>query len=399
MSTHIITDSSFVQKLQRFGLIALALGALGIIGTALTDTQRFFAVYLYGFIFFAGISVVAMFFSTLQFLVQAGWSALVRRVPEFFAGFVPFIVIGIIPILADVWFGHKLYHWTHHGVYDPKSPEFNAVLASKQGYLNPTFFTIRVVLYCVIWFLMYRFIVGNSFKQDASTTDYSPTRKNLKRAAPFVLLFALSFTFAGFDLVMSLDPHWFSTMFGVYFFAGTFVSTLSLIAIFVVNLRQEGKLKGITDEHYHDIGKFMFAFTVFWTYITFSQFFLIWYGNLPEEMLFFITRFQGGWEWVGYTIVFGHFVIPFCVLLTQENKRNPKVLVGIGTWILCMHAVDLAFIIFPNFSETFRYGWQELSGLLFFGGLFFFIVSRQFKDKAIIPVNDAFIKESYELIS
>jgi hypothetical protein len=399
MNTHLATDSQFIGKVQRFATIALGVGAIGILGAAFTDTTRFFASYLYGFIFFAGISIVAMFFSTLQFLVQAGWSALVRRVPEFFAGFVPFIVIGLIPILADVWFGHHLYHWTHHGVYDPASPHFDELLAAKKGYLNPMFFTIRVALYALVWFATYRFIVGNSFKQDESSSDYTPTRKNMKRAAPFVLLFALSFTFAGFDLVMSLDPHWFSTMFGVYFFAGTFVSTLSLIAIFTVNLRREGTLKGITDEHYHDIGKFMFAFTVFWTYITFSQFFLIWYGNLPEEMIFFIERFHGGWEWFGYALVFGHFVVPFSVLLTQNNKRNPKVLIGIGTWILCMHAVDLAFIILPNFSKTVRYGWQELSGLLFFGGLFFFLAARQFRSRPIIPVNDAYLHESYELIS
>ncbi len=399
MNTYIAADSPFAQKIGRFAMIAAGVGTLGMVGALFTDSQRFFAAYLYGFIYFAGISVVAMFFSALQFLVNAGWSALVRRIPEFFAGFVPFIILGLIPILADVWGTHKLYHWTHHGVYDPSSPEFDALLATKQGYLNPTFFTIRIVLYAAVWFFMYRFIIGNSFKQDESATDYTPTRKNMKRSAPFVLLFALSLTFAGFDLVMSLDPHWFSTMFGVYFFAGTFVSTLSLIAIFMVNLHREGTLKGITKEHYHDVGKFMFAFTVFWTYITFSQFFLIWYGNLPEEMLFFMERFHGGWEWFGYTLVFGHFVVPFCVLLTQNNKRNPKVLIGVGIWILLMHAVDLAFIIMPNFSKTFRYGWQELSGLLFFGGIFFVVVARQFKQHSIVAANDAYIKESLELIS
>jgi hypothetical protein len=399
MSTLIIAESSLVQQLRRFGLIAFAIGAVGLLGAAFTDLQRFLASYLYGFVYFAGIGIVAMFFATLQFLVNAGWSALIRRIPEFLAGFIPVAIVGVIPILADVWFGHKLYHWTHHEVYDPQSPAYDAILASKQGYLNPAFFTVRIVIYALIWFFTYRFIIGNSFKQDESNADYTPTRKNMKRAAPFVLLFALSFSFFGFDVLMSLDPHWFSTMFGVYFFAGTFVTTLSLIAIFMVNLRNGGYLKGITDEHYHDIGKFMFAFTVFWTYITFSQFFLIWYGNLPEEMLFFMHRFHGGWEWLGYTLVFGHFVIPFCALLTQNNKRNPKVLVAVGAWIMLMHAADLAFIIFPNYSEVFRFGWQEISGLLFFGGVFFFLAARQFSSRPIIPVNDAYLQESYELIS
>jgi hypothetical protein len=398
MNTVNISGSEFAQKLQRFAMIALGVGALGTIGAAVTDMSRFLSAYLLGFIYFAAISVVAMFFSTLQFLVQAGWSALVRRVPELFAGFVPFIIIGLLPILFDVWVSHKLYHWADPHIYQP-GPHFDHVLASKRWYLNTPFFTARIVIYCAIWFLMYRFIVGNSFKQDESNTDYSPTRKNMKRAAPFVLLFALSLSFAGFDLVMSLDPHWFSTMFGVYFFAGNFVSTLSLIAIFIVNLHKGGYIKGITTEHYHDIGKFMFAFTVFWTYITFSQYFLIWYGNMPEETLFFVHRFHGGWEYLGYGLVFGHFIIPFLTLLTQNNKRNPKVLVGIGCWILFMHFIDLSFIILPNFSETFRLGWQELSTWIFFGGLFFFLVARQLSSRSIVAVNDPYLHESYELIS
>lgn len=396
---YIISESKFLNSLQRFSLIALGIGGLGITVAAFMDLQRFFSSYLYGFVYFMGISVVALFFCTLQYLVNAGWSALVRRIPEFFAAFVPIIIIGMLPIIFDVWVTHKLYHWTHHEIYEKGNPAFDPILATKQPYLNPIFFTIRLFIYCGIWFVMYKFIVGNSQKQDDSNIDYTPSRKNLKRAAPFVLLFALSLTFAGVDFVMSIDPHWFSTMFGVYFFAGNFVATLSIIAIFIVNLRNEGHLKGVTDEHYHDIGKFMFAFTVFWTYITFSQYFLIWYGNMPEETMFFIHRFHGGWEWVGYTIVFGHFIIPFIILLTQNNKRNPKVLVGVGFWMIIMHAVDLAFIIFPQYSSTFRFGWQEISGWLFFAGAFAFIITKQFRSRSIVPVNDPYLQESLELIS
>ena len=398
MNTVIIADSSFAQKMRTYSMIALGVGALGMVGAAFLDSGRFLAAYLLGYIYFAGITIVAMFFATLQFLVNAGWSAMVRRIPEIFAGFLPIVLIGLIPMIIDVWFSHKLYHWADPHIYQP-GPHFDEVLASKRGYLNPTFFTIRLGIYALIWFMTYRLIIGNSFKQDESATDYTPTRFNMKRSAPFVLLFAMSLTFAGFDLVMSLDPHWFSTMFGVYFFAGNFVSTLSLIAIFVVTLRRQGHLKGITDEHYHDIGKFMFAFTVFWTYITFSQYFLIWYGNLPEETLFFILRAHGNWQFLGYGLVFGHFIVPFVTLLTQNNKRNPAVLVGVGCWILFMHFIDLSFIILPNFSPTLRIGWQEICGWLFFAGLFFFMIARQLATRSIVAVNDPYLKESLELVS
>jgi hypothetical protein len=398
MNTVIIADSSFVQKMRLYSLIALGLGALGLAGAAIFDAGRFLQSYLLGYIYFTGITIVAMFFSTLQFLVNAGWSALVRRIPELFAGFLPVVLIGLIPIVADVWVTHKLYHWADPHVYEP-GPHYDEVLALKRGYLNPMFFTIRLVIYAVIWFATYRLIIGNSFKQDESNTDYTPTRQNMKRSAPFVLLFAMSLTFAGFDLVMSLDPHWFSTMFGVYFFAGNFVSTLSLVAIFMVTLKRQGHLPQITSEHYHDVGKFMFAFTVFWTYITFSQYFLIWYGNLPEETIFFITRSHGNWQFLAYGLVFGHFIVPFVTLLTQNNKRNPAVLIGVGCWILFMHFIDLSFIILPNFSPTLRIGWQEVAGWLFFAGLFFFMISRQFATRSIIAVNDPYLQESAELVS
>jgi hypothetical protein len=398
MNSVIIADSSFAKKLHQYSLIALGVGAVGLAAAAVFDAGRFLQAYLVGYIYFAGITIVSMFFATLQFLVNAGWSALVRRIPEIFAGFLPVVLIGLIPIVVDVWFSHKLYHWADPHVYEP-GPHFDALLNTKRGYLNPTFFTIRLALYATIWFLTYRLIIRNSFKQDESNTDYTPTRQNMKRSAPFVLLFAMSLTFAGFDLVMSLDPHWFSTMFGVYFFAGNFVSTLSLIAIFIVNFKRQGLLKGITGEHYHDIGKFMFAFTVFWTYITFSQYFLIWYGNLPEEVLFFWHRAHGNWQFLGYGLVFGHFIVPFVTLLTQNNKRNPAVLVGVGCWILFMHFVDLCFIILPNFSPTLSVSWQDVCGWLFFAGLFFFMIARQLGTRSIVAFNDPYLKESLELIS
>lgn len=386
-----LQGTPFLSKLQKVAIISVIAGAIGLAAAFATDSDhtRLLADYLIGFVYFAGIAVTAMFFSALQFLVKAGWSASIRRIAENFAGFVPFIIIGLIPVFL---FKGELYHWVHEIAHDP-------ILSKKAPFLNETFFGIRLLLYCGLWFLMYRYIVGNSKKQDTAT-DYNPTYKNLKRAAPFVVLYALTITFAAFDLLMSLEPHWFSTIFGVYFFAGNFVATLSLVCIFAINLHKAGHLKGyVTLEHFHDIGKFMFAFTIFWTYIAFSQYFLIWYANMPEETIYYVKRLQGGWEIFGWGSILLHFVVPFLTLLRQDVKRRLPIMMFASCLLLFAHFIDLCWIVLPVFSDEFRFGYPEIAAWLFFFGLFMYVVARQFGANSLIPVNDPYLKESIELVS
>ncbi|MBS1537453.1 MAG: quinol:cytochrome C oxidoreductase [Bacteroidetes bacterium] len=386
-----LQGTPFISKLQKVALGAIVVGALGLAVAFATDSDhtRLLADYLIGFIYFAGIAVTAMFFSALQFLVKAGWSTSVRRIAENFAGFVPYLIIGMIPIYL---FKGELFHWVHEVASDP-------IISGKAPFLNTTFFGIRLALYCGLWYYMYRFIVGNSKKQDTAT-DYSPTYKNLKRAAPFVVLYAFTITFASFDLLMSLEPHWYSTIFGVYFFAGNFVATLSLICIYMINLYKGGYLKNyVTLEHFHDIGKFMFAFTIFWTYIAFSQYFLIWYGNIPEETIYYVKRLQGGWELFGWGSIFLHFIVPFLMLLRQDVKRRLPVMMAGACLLLLAHFIDLCWIVLPVFSKTLIFGYQEITAWLFFFGLFTYIVAKQFASNNLIPVNDPYIKESIELVS
>jgi hypothetical protein len=409
MSNNILNigQSNFVKSLQKFAIACLGIGAVGsAAGVAMTldDPSRLLGSYLLGFVYFMGIGITALFFTTLQFLANAGWATLVRRLAEFFAGFVPFIIIGLAPILLDVFVGHKLYHWTHPEVYEIGNPQYDAVLVGKQAYLNPIFFAARVILYYVIWFAMYKVIVGNSLKQD-DTKDLGPTQSNWGKSAVFILLYALTLTFAGFDLVMSLDPHWFSTMFGVYFFAGNFVATLSMIAIFAVLLKNAGYLQDVSAEHFHDLGKLMFAFNVFWTYIAFSQYFLYWYGNLTEETLWYLHRLQHGWEIFAIALLLMHFIVPFALLLPQSTKRNPKTLMFAGFIFLVMHLIDLSWIILPHFNKgedgvsSFYFGVPEISFFVLFLGVFLFLVAKQFQKHQYIAKNDPYIKESIELVS
>jgi hypothetical protein len=394
-----IGDSEFVQGLKKKALIIGAVGLVGSLAVGVISGHMLLPSYLLAFTYFMGISVTAVFFSALQFLVRAGWSASIRRIAEFMGGFVPYIFIGFIPFLLDVWGvfgGHSvLYHWAGH-----HAAEADKILQAKSPYLNQIFFSIRLALYCLVWIWMRKFIVGNSYKQDELAEDYTPTKKNMKRAAPFILLYALTITFAGFDLLMSVEPHWFSTMFGVYFFAGNFVSTIAMLTIFTVFLHRGGYLKGyVTNEHFHDLGKLLFAFTVFWTYINFSQYFLIWYSNMPEETDFFIRRTQYGWEIFGWALLFVHFILPFCILLQQKAKRNQTVLLVVSFILLFMHLIDLSWIVLPVFGHNIFFAWQVIPLFMLILGIFLFVTAQQFGKKSVVAVNDPLIEESIELVS
>ncbi len=383
----------FVQKLKRLALILIVIGAIGSVAGIILNYSHFMLSYLVAVMVVGGISVTALFFVMIQFLTRAGWSALIRRVPEFLSAFTPFLIFAFLPILFDAWVTHSIFEWTHKEVVMQ-----DHVLQSKAPYLNEVFFTVRTLIYVLAWFWMYRVIIGNSLRQD-ETTDIAPTLTNFKRSGPFVVLYGLTLTFAAFDYLMSLQPHWYSTIFGVYFFAGSFVATIALITIFVVLLKEGGYLPGVTVEHYHNLGKYLFAFTVFWTYIAFSQYFLIWYGNIPEEILFYLRRYEPGWIVVSWALLFVHFIIPFVLLLPQKSKRNPKMLLFVSAIILVIHYFEMHWVAVAAHHKTFTFGYEEIAAIALLGGIFLWIVARQFAKHSLVPVQDPFLEESKEAVS
>lgn len=398
-----LSGTPIAGKLQTIAFVLIALGA-ALSGLAIAGgMQHFYAVWTLGFGYVLGITITMMFFSGLQFLVRAGWSASVRRIPELFASYVPIIVLGFIPVLAGLFSG-ELFPWFSPDKWQADGMSLAEhqihVVHTKDAYLNQNFFIARIVLYVAIWMLMFLFIIKGSLKQDSSNTDFSPTKRNFKIAAPFLIMYALTITFAGVDLLMSLSPTWFSTMFGVYYFAGNWVSALSLIAIVMVTLHKNGHLKGyVTVEHYHDIGKLMFAFTVFWAYIAFCQYMLIWYSNIPEETEFFIHRTHGGWEILAWTSLIVHFVVPFLLLIRQDFKRKGNVLVIGGLIMLVANFLDLCWVVLPVFNSKFTMNGSEFGpALLMFGGLLFMFVKAAQKNN-IVAVNDPYLHESIELVS
>jgi hypothetical protein len=384
-----LSGSAFQGNVNKAAMLCIGIGViLAIAGMALNQSA-IIPAYLVGAMYVVGISVTALFFSALQFLVRAGWSASLRRIPEMMGWFAQFSIVILLPILI---FRNSFFH----GIED---------IPSKAPYTNTPFFIVRVIGYCLFWFWMHRYIVGNSIKQD-DASDYTPTVKNYKRSAPFVLGYALTITFAAFDLMMALEPHWFSTIFGLYYFAGNFVSTLSVIALLVMSVMNTGELKGfITKEHMHDLGKLMFAFTIFWTYIHFSQYFLIWYSNLPEETFYYIERTMNGWEVLGWSSLVLHFIVPFALLLRQDVKRNQTIVKSAAFILLFAHFIDLSWIIIPAYRHNGIHHFDVFAliaaggvSLLFMGILLFFTAKRM-NSVSGVAHNDPYIAESVEYFS
>jgi len=367
-------------------LIKLAYG-LTVVGIVLvvlaylTDHTRSAYNNVILLMFLISIGLGSLFLVAIEYLAGAVWSTPFRRIAEFLAAVLLIVPIVAIPIYFNM---HELYHWMHHEVV-----EADAVLKGKAAYLNLTAFTIRVVGFFGVWILFYFLLTGNSKKQD-TTGDPSLTKKNIKLSAIFIPIFALTLTFSAIDWMMSLEAHWFSTMFGVYYFAATFLAAISFITLLLVYLNEKGKLvKGLVPDHYYSFGVFMFGFVNFWAYIAFSQYMLIWYANLPEETIWFINRWEGSWVTVSMVIIFVHFVIPFFVLVSQRSKMNGPKLKFMAVWILVAHFLDLYWVVIPTFSpEGAVFGWIEIAFLILGFGLVLLVFVTKAKNNNLIPIGD-----------
>jgi hypothetical protein len=370
--------------------IAAAVGAIGVAASVglgfATDGgwTRLLGSYLVSFTFWLSLALGALFFVMLQHLTRSGWSVVVRRLAEAPLAAFPVLLVLAIPIVLGIG---KLYGWGHH--------EPGHDLGDKGTFwLNPTFFTIRIVVYFAIWIVLARKLVGLSVRQDESG-DPALTKRMEAWSAPGMVLFAFTTIFAAFDLLMSLDPHWFSTIFGVYYFAGSVVAIFALLPIVAMLVQRAGKLeRAITDEHYHDLGKQLFGFLVFWAYIAFSQYMLIWYGDIPEETQWFLRRQQGGWEIAGLLLLFGHFVVPFLALISRHPKRRRAAVAGMAVWILVMHWLDLHWLVLPELSSTFTVGLLDLTCMIGLGGLLTAFVVGRLKSRSLVPEKDPRLAES-----
>lgn len=367
------------QKLTQFGWILLAAGIiLGIIGF-FSDHHRALLNYLMAYMFILSIGIGSLLLIALEYVGGADWSVPIRRVVEFLAAIIVLLPILVLPLVFNL---HDIFHWAHKEVV-----EADAILKGKSPYLNETFFIIRVFVVLAIWGLFYYLLIRNSNEQD-KTKNQLLTKKNIILSAVFIPIFAVTITITAVDWLMSLEPHWFSTIFGVYFFASSVVASLAAITLITVLLKEKGYMHPqMVDDHLFSLGALQFAFINFWAYIAFSQYLLIWYANLPEENFWFLHRWQNGWEFLSILLIIAHFIVPYAALLPQPAKMDPKRLKFISVWILFAHFINLYWLVMPNF-EGYHLSWIDLVIPLTVIGLIILIFNYRAKRSNLVPVGD-----------
>ncbi|MDB4972984.1 MAG: hypothetical protein JWN48_1325 [Myxococcaceae bacterium] len=430
--------------------LAAAVAVVGIAGTAFaafTDHERFAFSYLYAFIAFLTIPVGGVFFSLLQFLTSSGWSVTIRRTTEFLYWPLWIFVILFVPVALNMdqlypWTAdpHEASHFEHgaeHGVQspapggshggehsgnEPSEPHYvdpdsipaegvvpaaehahhAHVMEAKKPYLNLPFFYGRAAFYFLVWIIISMKLFTNSTKQDV-TGDPELTKSSARVAPVFIALFALTTTFAAFDWLMSLEPSWISTIFGVNFFAQSIVSMFAVTILIALSLRAKGHYKGaVTVEHFHDLGKLQFGFLIFWAYVNFSQFMLIWYASLPEETTYYHKRWSEGgpgWKAVSLALIFGHFIIPFFVLISRNAKRALTPL-GLGAAIILLfHFVMVYWLVMPYYGNGLNPSLSDLACLMAVGGIYFTAVLYRMTKHPLVPVRDPRLDRSLHFVN
>ncbi|MEZ4873824.1 MAG: molybdopterin oxidoreductase, partial [Bdellovibrionales bacterium] len=321
------------QRAKIIYSVLMFVGLVTFIFTVYNSPDRAWHAYLIGFFYFTSLALGGFFFTAIQHATKAGWSVNVRRIMESFMSFLP---LGAVFALILVIGAPHLYEWLH-----PEEVAADYLLKHKEGYLNRAFYIIRMVVFFGGWLWIGGKMVKRSLAQDESG-DVELTHKNTRLAVGALVFFALSYSLFSVDALMSIEAHWFSTIFGVYTFAGLFQSSMAFMILTIFALHKRGYLKEyVTMDHVHDLGKFLFGFTVFWAYIGFSQYMLIWYANLPEESFYYVTRSQEPWVYVSLALLIFKFVVPFFALLPRWAKRTPAYLTPICYLILIMQFVDI----------------------------------------------------------
>lgn len=356
--------------------------------------NRPWSAFMVNTIFFLAIGLGTIFFLMIQYVAKAGWTVGINRVMEAVGLFIIIPLIGmLILVFTGVAEAHHIWHWMQEGIMNPESDHYDAIIAGKEGYLNGPFFIIRAIIYAVVWYGVIVLVRRHSLKEDqeGGTKRYY---KIFKIAAFFVVFYGVTSSTSAWDWIMSIDTHWFSTLFGWYTFAGMFVTALAALNLLVVFLRYNGYTPWLNENHQHDLAKFMFAFSIFWTYLWFSQYMLIWYSNISEEVIYYMQRFEQ-YNTLFLIMVAMNFIAPVLLVMSRDSKRVMGLVTVTAIIVLAGHWLDHYIMIMPgSVGEYYGFGWAEIGGFLFYAGLYILIVFRNLSKAPLLQKNHPMVVES-----
>ena len=385
-SNTLLPQMERVQKSALFvGVAALAISLIGLFGNA----AHFWQSYLFAFIFWAGLTLGCLGIFFLHNVVGGNWGVAIRRLVEAGLKTLPLIVLLAIPIFFALG---TLYKWTDAGY---RAEHF--AVGHKAAYLNPTWFIIRTLLYFLIWIASGYRILAMANEHDR-TGDRALFKRIKARSAPALLVFVVTTTLAFIDWIMSLEPDWYSTIYGWMYTVGQVLLTFSfLVAVLVLLSKREPFVSFLTKQHYHDIGNLMLAFTMLWAYMSFAQFLIIWAENLPDEIPWYVRRFSGGWGYIAWTIAIFHFFVPFFLLLLRFVKKNPTRLRTLAIWIIIMKMLDVFWIVEPAFRQRgLEVYWTDLVTLIGVGGVWLAVFIWNLKSRPLLASHDP--RDTYSLL-
>jgi hypothetical protein len=392
METHAVTtDVPALARLEQRALIVGVIGLLAGGAGAVMNPDQFFRSWLIGFLLCLGLSMGSLALLMLQHLSGGQWGLMGRRVFEAATRNLPVVVLFFVPLLFRL---PDIYHWAAPGVTasDP-------ILLKKAGYLNVPFFIGRAVLYFASWLLCTYLLNRYSAAQDRNESGVVPgdTKQVRVVSAPGLLAYSLTSTFAAVDWIMSINAHWYSTIFGMLFLVGQGLSAFAFVVAILALLSETEPLASyLTSRHFHDYGKLLLAFVMLWAYLAFSQFLIIWGANLPEEVPWYLERIRGPWGYVALLIVVGHFALPFTLLLSRNLKKRGSLLAKVAIGILAMRLIDLIWLVAPNYTQTgFPIHWMDIAIPVGLTGIWVFLFARQLRSRPLLPLNDPFFKEAF----
>jgi len=376
-----LPDDHPLHRIGRTALLVAGVGAAACLLGLVVDGEQLVRSYLVAYLYWTGASLGSIALLMINHVTGGAWGVAIRRFLEAMIRLLPVMALLFVPIALGL---PHLYEWAR-----PDAVAHDSLLQHKHAYLNVPFFLARTAGYFVVWILVERTLVRWSDAQDA-TTDALPTERLELVSRGGLLVMGLTMSFAAIDWMMSLEPHWSSTIYGVIFMAGSVLTAMALAIVLSALAREGTRLPdAVSPDQFHDLGKLMLAFTMLWAYFNFSQFLIIWWGNLPEEISWYLARTSGGWKALTISLVAVQFVLPFVILLSRRVKRRPAALAVVAGGMLVARFVDMFWMVSPAFHEgAFAIHWLDLAAFLAVGGLFIGLTIRQLVGRPLVPLHD-----------